>query len=624
MINAVLVGSPNAGKTTLFNSLTGKNLKTGNWHGVTVDKSQALVPGENIILSDLPGIYSEVALSPEEKVSEEYINNNKDSLFLSVVPAFDLERGIKLTKSLINKSLKTLLVITFFDEFKKGKGFLDVDKLKEMLGVPVVCVNGNDKKDAKRLLELIKTAFSNFTPIKIEGDIKLEKIYKNRKLKESFLDKIFLNKPLSLITFFVIIFLMLFVTFSEHCLGVFLQKNAVFLVDKLKDVFCIALLKINCNKVVVSFLTDGVLSGVSGVVSFIPQLIILYAFLIFFEESGILSRIAFMFDDFFVKIGLNGRAVFSLLMGFGCTTVGVFSTRALEINLKNKTALSLAFIPCTARLPVYLMMINTFFAKNRIFILVLAYLTGIIFMAVTSSILNKRLYNNSDTMLLEMPVLRGVNVKKLLKTLLYYAKQFIIKVGTSITLVITLLWVLKSFSFTFSYVGENIEKSILFSLGKGLRFLLYPMGITDWRLSVAVISGLFAKEAVLSTVDLLFSLGLSGVLNASQALSFLIFLCLYTPCFSTLIAVKKELGFKKAVILGISTFAVALVFGYITYFCALFCAFLQLKPAILIIVILITLILLFTFNKKTNCKNCCCNTEDNNERNCKCKKSKTS
>lgn len=615
MFNAALIGLPNAGKTTIFNALTGEHAKTGNWHGVTVDGRSAKIKGADTVLYDLPGVYSLAAFSPEEKVTESFVKNNRDCLFLSAVPAADLERGVKTTLALAAQGLKTALVLTFYDEFVKNGGKLDLAALEKKLGVPAIAINGNRKADIKRLKAFIAGG-ADFTPRASATNFDLSDAFTPPEYREKFIDKILLNKYACGLCFVLAVAAVFFVTFGKNSLGAYLQTWVQFVMQYLAQLAEGALVGAGCPAALSSFLSEGVIIGAGSVMSFIPQLLLMYFFLTVMEESGFMARIAFAFDGVFKKLGLNGRAVFSVFMGFGCTAIAELSTRALDNDaLKKKTALALPFVSCSARLPVYLVVINSFFTKSKVLILLLVYFGGLCLSALTAALLGKYVYKEKQTFIMEMPDMRAVGIKKVAKALLYYAKQFIMKVGGVIMLVLAALWFLKSFSPSFGYVGDDVSASLLAAAGRIIKYLFYPMGVSDWRLGVSVISGLFAKEAIVGTLGLLCPEGIAALLTPAQALAFLAFTALYTPCLSAMSAMRKEIGLKAAVLSGLSTFAFALIVGYAVYFFALLTEMAYVKPVIYIIAALVLLaaaVKTFTKNKCAACGKC----KGKNERNC--------
>lgn len=665
MYKAALIGLPNAGKTTVYNALTGKNERTGNWHGVTVDSRSAKLKNSEVIIYDLPGIYGLNAFSPEEKVSENFIKINPESLFLNIIPTADLARGIKTAVELIKRGLKTAVVLTFYDEYVKRGGKLDLVKLSKLINAPVIAINANKRKDAARLARFVETTAktlklmptANFAPNRPENQRtqsaptplnqakysntyaqaeqsaqeseqefynKLGQIFTAPKYREQAIDKLLLNKFWCALSFILVTAAVFFLTFGKNSIGDLMVRGIDSGMDALSAALRNTMQAAACPSVVIGLVTDGILGGVGGVLCFLPQLALLYLFLTLLEESGYMARIAFMFDGFFRKIGLNGRAVFSVFMGFGCTAMAALSTRALDnSSMQKKTVLSLPFITCSARLPIYLVLCNTFFARNKVLILIGIYIFGIIAAAITASLLNKYFYKIKQTFIMEMPDMRLPDIKKLLKVLIYYLKQFIIRIGSTIIIVITVLWLLKSFSFRLEFLSAaEIENSMLAALGKGLKYLLYPMGITDWRVSVSVITGIFAKEAVVGTLELLCPTGLIGVITPISGLAFIVFCTLYTPCLSALAAMRREIGVKLTIISAISSFIIALAAGYLTYFLSLIGGLINIKTVLICVAAAAVLYAAFKGLRAKKCGNCAKCAEANERNNCP-KKDKT-
>ena len=558
---AALVGFPNAGKTTLFNALTGAQERTGNWHGVTVTASRRPMKGGGV-LYDLPGIYGVSATSPEERVSRDFIENNPDALFLCVISAHDFRRGIAAAEKLM-RIRRTAVVLTFFDEYEKAGGKIDLPRLSGALKREVFAVNAADKKTLSALAARLQRGGEvSMEPPDVGGAVRA---FSPPARRENPLDKLLFNKWGAAGAFLLSALLVFWLAFGSFSPGALLLSLFERAFSALETAFESALSA--APEAIRSLVCDGLLGGVFSVLSFLPQLCILFLSLTLLEESGLMARFAFMSDGLFEKIGLNGRAFFSLFSGYGCTAVAALSTRSLENDaLKKRTVLLLPFVSCSARLPVYVMVANAVFPFAKPVLLAGIYLGGLALACLVSALLHKTVFKNNPPFVMEMPALRKVGAKKLAKALHYYAKQFIIRVGGVILAVTLALWFAGNFSPAFVYVGGG-EESILYLLGKGLKYLFYPMGITDWRVSVAILSGLFAKEAVAGSLSLLCG-PLSGVFTPEQGLAFLAFFALCTPCLSALAAMKKEIGLKYTLLSAFGMFLLALLAGYAAYFFA--------------------------------------------------------
>ena len=295
--------------------------------------------------------------------------------------------------------------------------------------------------------------------------------------------------------------------------------------------------------------------------SFLPQIFILYLALFLMEESGYLSSLAFMTDGLFSRVGLTGRAVFSVLMGFGCTATAILTTRGLENkSLQTRVVCILAYVSCSAKMPVYLTLCSAFFA-HPFFAVVAVYFAGVL-IAFGAAL---ALRGGEETFILEIAHLQRPRLRVAAKSLLFSLKQFIIKIVTVVAAFLVVLWFALSFSFTFEYVGADSENSILAMLCRGLCVLFYPMGIRQWQVALAAFSGLVAKESVAGTLALFYGENLTQAMSASSAAAFLLFMMTCSPCVSAIAATAKELGLRRA--LQIAALQTATAFGaaYLLY-----------------------------------------------------------
>lgn len=515
----VLAGNPNAGKTTLFNSLTKSSLRTGNFHGVTTSPARKTVGG--ITYADVPGMYAFRAYSMEEQSAIDEVKSA--DVVINVVDALTLENSLNLTRQIIESGVKTVVYVTKCESLKRRGGFVDAKKLSAHLGAPVLIC---PPKKLKRAVE-------SGIDFNVKKGGALAAAYSGGNQKVSKLDKLFYNRFFALFCFVAAIVSMFFLAFHPLMPGTLL-KNAV------EDLICVKL----CNLITanmrseaaISLISEGVLGGVGGVFSFIPQILILYLFLILLDESGITSALAFATDGLFERAHLSGRAAFSLVSGFGCTAAAILTTRGYStVSAQKRTVAILPFIPCGAKLPVFLTFLSPLF-ENPFPVVTCLYFAGLAISIIVSIILK----GGGEEMLSEVVPISLPRLKTVVLKLCFQIKAFIIKMAGVVTLFCVLSWLLSHYSFSLCYVP--VEESMLAAFSRALLPLFYPMGITDWRLAYATLSGFVAKENVAATVQLLMPQGAG--LELSSALSMCAFMLVCPPCISALSASRKEVGLK--------------------------------------------------------------------------------
>ncbi len=552
----LLVGNPNAGKSTLFNGLTGKNAKVGNWHGVTVGATEGktTLGNTSVGVCDLPGIYALDTYSLEEEITRERLKE-RDAVVLFVAECSTLPRVLPLLKQ-VSERKKTCLVLTKKHSFQKRGGKLNVELLSERLGIPVYEVNGRSRRSVSqfkaRLLTFLhapmltcagvhELPLSDYTP---EGE------------HLSVADEILYKSGACIGLFLLVLVATFYLAFAPSSLGSLVK-------DKIEWLFCDLLAgqaEGISSPVVKSFLVDGVLKGVGGVLCFLPQVGILFLTLTFLEESGFLSRLAMHVDGVFSKMGLNGRAIFSLLMGFGCTAAAVLSTRGMENKrMQRRTVLCLPYLSCSAKLPVFLTLSVSFF-DNAFLAAVFLYALGVL-VAIVVALLIKR--ENSPPLLLELAPLQLPNPLFLAKSLLFQLKQFIIKTATVILACFLLSWLLSSFSFSFAFCA--VEESMLATLCGWLKWLFAPIGCNDWKIAYAALSGLIAKENIAGLISVFYG---RFPYSAASGFALSAFVLTCSPCVSAITATARELGVRRALLYAVLQTATALLFSYLVYFAA--------------------------------------------------------
>lgn len=580
-MKVILAGNPNTGKTTLFNTLTNSFEHASNWHGVTVDvkQKQYEYAGKKFEVCDLPGLYSLDAYSKEEKIASDFIEQNRDAVVVCILDANNLKRNLFLALELKEKTPNLIFAVNMAKEVKS----FDAKKLEQELGVKTLAIDARKKKSAKTLKETIADfAIEQIVPNKTLEQFDMSDFEKKSKQKfqeiadllnrigyqqnglygKSKLDKIVLSKFGSFVIFALVMGLVFFITFGTIG-NTFSEKvNDIFgaLSVKLYDFFQ-GFIK---NELLLRFINEGVIAGALSVTSFLPQIILLFACLNFLEDFGYLSRVAFMFDPFFKRLGLTGRSAFSLIMGFGCTTTAIMTSRNLDNkNLQKRTSILLPFMSCSAKLPIFAVIASTFFAKYKALIVFSLYLFAILLMVVVALIFSKKDKEQEEqTFLLEMPKYRAPSLSKVLKNALTAGKNFIVRVGGAIVLSSVVIFMLYNFSFKFQYVGQNSENSVLYVLAKFLSWIFKPLGFGSVGATIAIFSGFVAKEMVVSSLAIVNKVPVDGLalslassssavwFSPISAISFLVFVLLYTPCVSACIMMKKENG-RRAMWLSI-------------------------------------------------------------------------
>lgn len=557
MINVALLGNPNVGKTTVFNLLTGSNQYVGNWPGVTIERKEGFI-GDDIKVTDLPGIYAMDTFSNEEKVSKEYLEEGDVDVIVNVVDSTNLSRNLYLTTQLMKYNKPIVIFLNMLD-IAKSKGIkIDADKLSKELGVQVVPLIHKDKQEVIKISEVIKsisgstveykTNFGDETQTykKIEEILSLS-VFEENKQKTSIsekIDNIVLNPILAYPIFIAILFLLFKFTFdwvggplqelSESLIGQFIEAPVASLLASASPWFK-------------SLIVDGLIGGLGGTLPFFPLIFTLFLGISLFEDSGYMSRTAFLMDNIMKKVGLSGKAFIPMVMGMGCSSPAIMATRTLESEKDRKvTALIAPLMTCGAKLPIYALFVTIFFKENAAIVTTSLYLLGIVVAILVALFLNKTLFQaDVEPFILELPEYKVPKLNSLFKSAWNKSKGFLIKVVTIMFAMSVVIWALSSFNF--NGFTEDINNSFLASLGKIIAPLFKPLGFKDWKISVALLTGLSAKEIVVNTLNILYSniyTTLPTVFTGVTAYTFLVFTALYTPCIAALATMKKEYGNK--------------------------------------------------------------------------------
>ena len=618
MINVALFGNPNVGKTTVFNLLTGSNQYVGNWPGVTIDKKEGFL-GKDIKIVDLPGIYAMDTFSNEEKVSKEFLETGDVDVIVNIVDASNLSRNLYLTTQLMEFNKPIVILLNMLDVAESKGIYIDSDNLSKELGVTVVPIIAKKKNGVDKISLAIKNSVNktvnydiNFgnevqTYKKLEDILsRCTKINSDKKISISDkIDNIVLN-PILAYPIFIGALLLLF-KFTFDWVGGPLQEGLGTLIETYIS-YPINDMLVNSSPWFRSLIVDGILGGVCGTLPFFPLIFTLFFGISLFEDSGYMSRAAFLMDNIMRKVGLSGKAFIPMVMGLGCSSPAIMATRTLESEKDRKiTALISPLMTCGAKLPIYAVFVAIFFPKNAALVTTSLYLLGIVVAILVALVLNRTSFKNDiEPFILELPEYKLPTLSALLKNTWNKSKGFLIRVVTVMFAMSVAIWLLSSFNF--NGFTENMNDSFLAYLGKLIAPLFAPLGFGDWRASVSILTGLGAKEIVISTMEVLYGnldKVLPTVFTGVTAYGFLVFSALYTPCIAALATMRKEYGNKMMFTSLIYQFVLAWIGAFIVRIIG--GAIFSHSPASLtefviagIILLASTIILLRMFNKKSS------------------------
>ena len=644
-----LAGNPNCGKTTLFNALTGSNQFVGNWPGVTVEKKEGKLKGhKDVIIMDLPGIYSLSPYTLEEVVARNYLIAERPDAILNIVDGTNIERNLYLSTQLMELGIPVVMAVNMMDLVNKSGDKINLDKLKEKMGcaavveisalkgtgiqkaaeAAVVAANvgtatkvhkfntkvenvlesieaklGSDVPEeqkrffAIKLLErddkiaqqmkMVPDVSAEIASIEKEMDDDTESIITNERyiyissvIKECYvkkskkqltvsdkIDRVVTNRIAALPIFALVMFLVYYV--SVTTVGAFLTdwtNDTLFgewIIPGAQSLFE----NIGCADWLTGLIVDGIISGVGAVLGFVPQMLVLFLFLAFLESCGYMARVAFIMDRIFRKFGLSGKSFIPMLIGSGCGVPGVMASRTIENDRDRKmTIMTTTFVPCGAKLPIIALIAGAFF-DNAGWVSWSAYFVGVAAIICSGIILKKTKMFAGDPapFVMELPAYHWPTVGNVLRSVWERGWSFIKKAGTIILLSTIILWFLMSFGWTDGGFGmleaEQLNDSILAKIGSAIAWIFIPLGWTQagegWKMAVAAVSGLIAKENVVATFGLLFGFSevaedgaeiwgsLAQVMTPIAAYGFLVFNLLCAPCFAAMGAIKREMNNAK-------------------------------------------------------------------------------
>ncbi len=635
VLTYALVGNQNSGKTTLFNQLTGANQHVGNFPGVTVDRKDGVIKGHpNTLITDLPGIYSMSPYSSEEIVSRNFVLEDRPTAIINIVDATNIERNMYLTIQLLEMGIPMVVALNMMDEVTGNGGAIDINRMEDMLGVPVVPISAAKNHGVSELVDhaihiakyqerpkeqdfcskddhggAIHRAIHSvehiiedhadraFLPLRfastkvIEGDpLVLEKLglddnelemiehtvlqmekeggmdrsaamadmrfdfiervcestvkkphESKERLRSERLDRVLTGKWTAIPCFIAIMAVVFILTFNV--IGAFLQGLLEQGVGALTTLVDNALTAGNANEVVHGLIVGGIFEGVGSVLSFLPIVVTMFFFLSIMEDSGYVARVAFFMDKLLRKIGLSGRSIVPMLIGFGCTVPAVMSTRTLPSRRdRMMTILLTPFMSCSAKIPIYGFFVAAFFPGKGGLIMTGLYVLGVI-IAILAALFMKSTFFKGEAVpfVMELPNYRMPSAKNVLRLMWEKAKDFLTRAFSIILIATVIVWFLKSFDMHLTFT-EDSSTSIMALAAGFIAPLFEPLGLADWRVVTSLISGFMAKESVVATMEILFKDGISQALDTASATALMVFSLLYTPCVAAIASIRRELG----------------------------------------------------------------------------------
>lgn len=655
-----LAGNQNCGKTTLFNQLTGSSQHVGNFPGVTVDRKDGSIRGKkNTLVTDLPGIYSMSPYSSEEIVTRNFVLDEHPRGIINIVDATNIERNLYLTMQLMELDIPMVLALNMMDEVRENGGSIRINKMEEMLGIPVVpisaaknegidelvahalhvakyqekpeiidfCDAEEDGGAVHRCLHAIMHLIEDhakqaripvrFAAAKLaEGDgLILEKLNLDRNEKEMLehivkqmetergldrsaaiahmrfdfiervceetvvkpreskehvrstkIDSALTGKYTAIPCFVGIMALVFWLTFGV--IGAFLSDILDMGITGLGDLMDSWMTAANVNSVLHGLVIDGIFNGVGSVLSFLPIIVTLFFFLSLLEDSGYMARVAFVMDKLLRKIGLSGRSIVPMLIGFGCTVPGVMASRTLPSERDRRmTILLTPFMSCSAKLPIYAFFTAAFFPKYGALVMIALYFGGIVMGILMALLLRKTMFSGEAVpFVMELPNYRLPGAKNVAHLLWDKAKDFLQRAFTIIFIATIVIWFLQTFDLHLNVVTDSRDSILAMAAGV-IAPVFAPMGFGDWRVSTALITGFMAKESVVSTLSVLFGSTetLLSVIAPLSAVSLLVFCLLYTPCVAAVASIKRELGGKWAAGVVVGQCVIAWIAAFVVY-----------------------------------------------------------
>ena len=596
-------GNPNSGKTTMYNALTGRNERVGNWAGVTVERKESLIRkayydgGEELVAVDLPGAYSMSPFTSEESITSSYVRNERPDVIVNIVDATNLSRSLFFTTQLLELGVPVVVALNKSDLTDRKQTKINEKLLSEKLGCPViktvstssghdglkevvqaaVSVSGTEQKapyvqediDLKDRAAVEAADRKRFTFVNgLVSEVEKRKVFTKDKNFQDKIDSVITHKIIGIPIFAVIIFLVFYI--SQSTIGTYIADWLVAWIETFQG--WVGGLMENANPLLYAILVDGIIGGVGAVVGFLPLVMVMYFLIALLEDCGYMARATVVLDPICKRVGLSGKSIIPMVIGTGCANPGIMACRTIRNERERRTTAMLTpFMPCGAKIPVIALFAGAFFS-NAAWVSATMYLVGIVLIFL-GALLVKRITGQKyrkSFFIIELPEYKVPSLKRAVISMLERGKAYIIKAGTIILVCNTVVQIMQTFNWQFQLVEEGAENtSILASVAHPFAILFIPLGFGVWQLAAAAITGFIAKENVVGTLAVVYgvtnlidteALELVGAggdvasvlgLTSVAALAYLMFNLYTPPCFAALGAMNSEMKSGKWLLGGI-------------------------------------------------------------------------
>ena len=604
-----LTGNPNSGKTTMYNALTGRNEKVGNWAGVTVERKEHPIKknyydgAEELIAVDLPGAYSMSPFTSEESITSSYVKNENPDVIINIVDATNLSRSLFFTTQLLELGVPVVVALNKADINEKKQTEIDVIALSAKLNCPVVETVSTSSEGLKDVIgaamkavgtkqtapytqgnidltskkEVVEADKKRFTFVnKVVASVEKRKVFTKDRNFQDKIDDIITKPVVGLVIFAAVMFLVFQI--SQAWLGPWIAEGIEFengfaipglvtLIDMFKEWVNELLVGANANAFLTALLVEGIIGGVSAVVGFLPLVMVMYFLIALLEDCGYMARATVVLDPSFKKVGLSGKSVIPFVIGTGCAIPGVMAARTIRNEReRNATAMLTPFMPCGAKLPVIALFAGAFF-EDASWVGTLMYFVGIVIILLGALLVNKITghKNRKSFFIMELPEYKLPSLGRAAMSMLQRGWAYIVKAGTIILVCNAVVYIMQSFDWSFRLVEEGMEHtSILASVASPVAVLLIPIGAGAWQLAAAAVTGFIAKENVVGTLAVCY--GISNLIDTEAlemaegagteiaavfgltkvaALAYLMFNLFTPPCFAAMGAMNAEIKDKK-------------------------------------------------------------------------------